>query len=271
MPYLQANEIQLYYENQGQGPSLLLIGGLGFGGWIWHRQVSFFSQSFKTITFDNRGSGLSDKPDENYTIEMLTSDTIGLLDSLRIQRANIVGVSLGGLIAQKLALDYPNRVETLVLCSTVFGGPNVVLPPMEVLQFMAQPAEGPEERFAKGLRYSFSSDFISQEKEEIEFIRKKMSEPRQPDSAYRRQVMAPLGFNVEARLMEIKIPTLIVAGSEDKAVPVANAQRLAARIAHSQLHILEGSGHLCFIEASEKFNQLVMEFLLKHQKDHTQG
>ncbi len=258
----------MHYESAGLGPSLLLISGLSFGGWIWYRQAPAFSRHFRIICFDNRGSGFSDKPDENYTIDTFVADTVSLLDALNIDKTHIVGVSLGGMIAQKLALDYPDRVTSLVLCSTVFGGPNTVLPPMHVLQFMAQPAGTAEERFAQGVKNSFTPEFIEKNQTEIQFLKQKMSENRQPDYAYRRQVMAPLGFNVELRLTQLKMPVLVVAGGSDQAVPVENARRLAQHIPNSTLHILERAGHLCFVEEPDAFNQLVIDFLMVSNKDH---
>ncbi|MBI3659824.1 alpha/beta fold hydrolase [Candidatus Acetothermia bacterium] len=261
MPIAQVNRVRLHYEVMGEGQSCLLISGVGFGGWVWRYQIAAFSTHFRVITFDNRGVGQSDKPDETYTIDTFVTDTKGLLDALQIQKAHVLGVSLGGMVAQQLALSHPQRVDRLILCSTVFGGPNVVLPSMEVLQFMAQPSGTPEERFTKGLQFSFAQGFVERHPEEVVFIRQKMSEHRQPDYAYRRQVMVPLSFNAEPFLSKIERPTLVLAGDQDQAVPVENARRLVQKLPNAQLKILDGASHLCFIEQHELFNQTVLEFL----------
>jgi pimeloyl-ACP methyl ester carboxylesterase len=265
MPIAHVDAIKLYYESVGRGPPLVLISGVGFGGWIWHRQVPEFAKTHRVITFDNRGVGKSDRPDETYTIETFATDTIGLLNFLKIPRAHILGLSLGGMIAQKLALDYFDRVDNLILVSTVFGGPQTVLPAMEVLQFMAMPNETPEERFAKGIRFSFGPDYGEKHPDEINFMKQKMSENRQPDYAYRHQSMAPLGFNAEPLLEKLRCPTLIIAGEHDRVVPVENARRLAQRIPNARLKILQDSGHLCFIEESETFVRSVLDFLALKQ------
>ena len=261
MPSVQTNGIKLHYESQGHGPPLLLISGVGFGGWVWHQQVPAFSERFQMITFDNRGVGRSDKPDEPYSIELFVADALGLLEALQIERTHLLGVSLGGMIALQLALDHPRRVDHLLLCSTTFGGPQTVLPQPEVLQFMAQPGGRAEERFQKGFQLSCGPGFVEAHPDELAFLRQQMSENRQPDYAYRHQIMAPLGFNVEARLTEIRQPTLVLAGEADQVIPSENARRLAQKLPDAQLKVLPGAGHLCFIEEPEAFNRAVLDFL----------
>src|SRR5262249_39593901 len=103
---INSNGIEINYERQGEGEPLVLIAGLGAGLWMWDKQVPALSGSFSTIVFDNRGAGLSDKSDINYTIRMMADDTVGLLDALSIERAHVLGASLGGFIAQEIALSY---------------------------------------------------------------------------------------------------------------------------------------------------------------------
>lgn len=261
MAYATANGIQLHYESQGRGEPLLLVSGLGYGGWVWRKQTPALASHFQIITFDNRGVGQSDKPDVPYTIPMLAADALGVLDALNVEKAHVLGASLGGMVALQLALDHPARVNRLILCATTFGGPNVVLPKPEALQFMAQRAGTPEERFARGMALAFSKAFLASRAKEADFIRQEMVKNRQPDEAYLRQAYAPLGFNVEGRLSQIPHPTLVIAGDQDQAVPVENAKRLAQKLPHASLVLLEGAGHLCFIEQGDTFNQAVLDFL----------
>src|SRR5690349_18217962 len=123
MPKTTSNGIELYYEIYGEGKPLVLISGLGYSLWQWHRVVPLLAEHFQVITFDNRGVGQSEKPAGPYSAQILAADTVGLLDALQIERAIILGHSMGGFIAQALALDFPGRVEKLILCSTNFGGP----------------------------------------------------------------------------------------------------------------------------------------------------
>jgi len=119
--------IELYYEVHGAGEPVLLIAGLGFGAWSWFRQIPDLARHFLTIAFDNRGAGLSEKPDCEYTIEMMAEEAVGLLRALGVARAHVLGHSMGGYIAQEVALRHPEVVSSLILVSTSFGGKNAVL------------------------------------------------------------------------------------------------------------------------------------------------
>jgi len=261
MPVVEANGIGLHYEATGDGTALLLVAGLGYGGWVWQRQVPALSERFTAITFDNRGAGQSDKPAAPYDIPTMAADALGLLDALELETAHVCGASLGGMVALQLALDHPERVDRLVLCATTHGGPHVVFPEPEVIQFMAARTGTPEERYQRGMALAFGPDFCQNRAEEAAFIREEMGKNPQPDDAYQRQAYAPLGFDVEARLGELHHPTLVLSGDADRAVPVENARRLAERIPNAELHLFEGAGHLCFIEQPEAFNQTVIGFL----------
>ena len=118
MPVVRTNSIDLYYEVQGAGTPLVLLAGLGYPGWQWHRMAPLLAQRCQVFTLDNRGVGRSDKPAGPYTASLLAADTVGLLDALGIEQAAIMGHSMGGFIAQALALEYPQRVSKLILAST---------------------------------------------------------------------------------------------------------------------------------------------------------
>lgn len=258
---VDANGIRIAYARRGQGPSLVLIAGIGYGGWVFEQQVPAFEARFDTITFDNRGVGDSDKPDEPYAIDLFARDTLGLMDALEIDRAHVLGVSQGGMVALQMALDAPERLEKLVLCATTHGGPNITYPDMEVIQFLAQRSGTPEERFQKGFQLSFSEDFLASAPPVLDRIRERLLANPQPDYAYQRQAMAPIDFNAEPRLDEIEHPALVITGSADRVVPSANCERLADRLPNAELKTLDGAGHLCFIEQAEAFNRAVVDFL----------
>lgn len=266
MPTVHVNDTQLYYELYGQGEPLLLIAGVGYGTWLWYKQVPSLSQRFRVIVFDNRGVGKSDKPDSEYTVPLLASDAFELLRALKIERTHILGVSLGGFIAQQLALDHPAVVNRLVLCSTSFGGPNMVLPAGEVLQFMAFGAG--KETFRYGLELAFTPEYLAKNSSEIaEFIAPMQRTP-QPRYAYLRQVMAPVGFNSEERLHEITVPVLVLAGEQDRVVPVENSRRLAAKLPNARLITFPDAGHLFFIERAEEANRAIINFLTEGGSPH---
>lgn len=258
---VEANGIAIAYDRRGQGPSLVMIAGVGYGGWVFHQQLPALASHFDVLTFDNRGVGDSDKPDEPYSIDLFARDTLGLMDALEIDRAHVLGVSQGGMTALQMALNAPDRVDRLVLCATTHGGPHIVYPDMEVIQFLAQRSGPPEERFQKGFQLSFSEDFLDSEPPALSRIRERLLTNPQPDYAYQRQAMAPMDFNAEPRLDEIEHPALVISGSADRVVPCENSERLAEKLPNAQLEILDGAGHLCFIEQPETFNRTVIAFL----------
>jgi pimeloyl-ACP methyl ester carboxylesterase len=126
MSHLRSNGINLYYEEHGSGEPLVLIMGFTVSSIGWHWNIPSFAQHFRTIAFDNRGVGQSDKPDYPYSMAMFADDTAGILDHLKIEQAHVFGISMGGMIAQEFALRHPQRVKTLILGCTNCGGPTAV-------------------------------------------------------------------------------------------------------------------------------------------------
>ncbi|MFW9804383.1 MAG: alpha/beta fold hydrolase, partial [Candidatus Thorarchaeota archaeon] len=126
MPFETVGDIDIYYEIHGppEAPPLVLIGGWASYRWIWFRQIPAFKEKLRCIVFDNRGAGRSSKPDYPYSIQMFVDDTVGLIEALGIDKAHILGISMGGLIAQQIAISYPEKVRSLIVVSSHFGGPN---------------------------------------------------------------------------------------------------------------------------------------------------
>ena len=259
MPTARVNGIQLYYETHGQGEPLLLVAGIGYGTWLWAKQIPELSQYFYVIAFDNRGVGRSDKPDSEYTVPLLASDAYELLRTLHIERASLLGVSLGGFIVQQLALDHPEIINKLILCSTSFGGPNMILPAGEVLQFMAFGAG--KDTFQQGLELVFPPEFLKKHPEEIALLTAPMRRNPQPRYAYLRQFMAPLNFNSEPRLHELTMPVLVMAGEADRVVPVENSRLLAAKLPNARLVTFPNAGHLFVVERADEVNRIILDFL----------
>ncbi|HEX8918798.1 MAG TPA: alpha/beta hydrolase, partial [Chloroflexota bacterium] len=158
MPTTTANGISLYYEVHGEGPNLVLIEGIGYHTWMWYRQIPAFAPHFRTLIYDNRGVGRSDMPPGPYTHEQNADDLAGLLDSIGWDRAHILGISMGGFIAQEFALKYSQRVDRLVLVATAFGGPNMVpLPPEAIKALTPDPTLSPEEKIRQAMPVAFST------------------------------------------------------------------------------------------------------------------
>ena len=265
MPKATCNGIELYYEVHGEGDPFVLISGLGYSLWQWHKMVPFLAEQFQVITFDNRGVGQSDRPAGPYTVQMLAADIVGLLDALGIEKASIVGHSMGGFVAQAMALDFPGRVEELVLCSTNFGGPRHVPVTPEAMQVLTDRSSDPITRFKNGLVVSTAPGWAENHPEMVQtWVEWRIADPVDP-AAYQAQLAIGLSLLSEANAFEnklaaIDIPTLILFGAHDKVVPLANAALLAERIKNSQVVIFPDAGHFFPIEIPQTASEALIQF-----------
>ena len=262
MPKLQVGKVRLNYEIHGQGEPLVLIPGFRAGRWLWFKQVETFAQKYRTIVFDPRGIGESDESDKPIAIRTLADDLAGLLSALGLEQAHILGASFGGFVAQEFAIAYPQMTRSLILCCTSFGGPHHLPPSMKTLQAMATP-EGlnTEESTRQNFRFAFAPAFINERPYELEHvIRLRLSNPVS-DQTHVAQVHAAATFDAEARVSEIKAPTLVITGDEDTVVPPINSHNLAKQIPGAILIVIEGGSHMFFIEQPEKFNSAVINFI----------
>ena len=266
MPVENVNGIKIEYEVQGEGEVLVLISGLGYPRWQWHKMVPFLAEHFKVVTFDNRGVGGSDKPAGPYTAQMLAADTIGLLDTLGIDKATFVGHSMGGYIAQAIGLDYPGRVNRLVLCSTNFGGPNHVPVTPEAMAVLSDTTSDPLTRFTNGLKVSTAPGWADANPEIVEeWVTWRVTNPLDL-AGYQSQMAIGLGLIpaeacFEGKLHQITAPTLILSGEFDKVVPPENAALLQAKIAGSEVAILPNAGHFFPIETPEYAAKQINQFM----------
>ncbi len=262
MPKVRAGDIELYYEEEGEGAPLLLIPGFGTGLWIWFRQLSEFSKEFRTIAFDPRGISRSDAPLEPVTIRSFADDVAAMLKALGLESAHILGASFGGFVAQEFALRYPLMTRSLVLCCTSFGGPRHVPPTDSTLQALASTKGlNTEDRVRENLLLAFSPAFVERRADEVERVIKLRAQNFVPEHAYLHQLQAAMAFNTEERVAGISAPTLVLSGDADIIVPVENSRNLARRIPGAQLRIIEGGSHTFFIEQPREFNAAVIDFI----------
>lgn len=232
MPYIHINDIQMYYEIHSEGEPLLVIPGLSSDISEWGVITRPLAQHNRVIALDNRGAGRSDKPDQPYTIEMMANDTNELLKALGVERANILGVSMGGRIALALAIEHPELVDRLVLVST-----------------SARVGKRP---WWFGLISLISSSPIFK------------SRHPQPRYAFRRQLQASSGFNCTDKLGAIHVPTLILHGRNDKSAPAALAEEMHNGIPGSQLRWFAGGHLFLFFRERQPFLDAVTAFLGAH-------
>ena len=261
MGKLRVNDIELYYEMHGEGDPLLLIMGLRRNTEWWYRQIPALSKHFRVIAFDNRGAGRSDKPPEEYSIRLFADDTARLLENLGIERAHVLGVSMGGYIAQELAINYPDRVKSLVLGCTSCGGSRTILMSAERMEkFTSNEGLTNEQILRKDMDIYFSERFIEENPEKIDEFVEISLRYYQPPDAFERQFAACLKHDTANRLGKLDVPVLIMTGDEDPLVPSANSQILKELIAGSELIYYPGCRHCFFIEEDDLFNQRVAEF-----------
>jgi pimeloyl-ACP methyl ester carboxylesterase len=296
MPVAKVNGINIAYDVSGQGEPLILIMGPGGTRQSWFFQERAFSKHFKVITFDNRGVGKSDRPDEPYTIRTMADDVIGLLNHLGINRAHVLGVSGGGRIAQEVAINYPGRVIKLVLASTNHGGEDEVTPEMQkvlgvadyfsqndtlkagmskcpVCQIEAPKKELWEHQWSahrqQMLEWARSADWRRMAAQSfnkrpyrtvislLAWLQVKMGDT----GTYVRFIEASVGSSTLDRLHLIAAPTLVIVGTEDNLCPPHSSEVMAEKIPNAKLVKVEGGSHAQHVEMRGRFNREVLDFL----------
>lgn len=261
MPRVRVGDINIYYEVRGRGAPLIMIMGLAGNIDLWDpRLVSELSKHFMLVMFDNRGSGRTDMGQKKFSIKLFADDTVGLMDALGIAKANVLGISMGGMIAQELALSYPERVEKLILCSTTCGGRHGVLPPSRPFPPSMLDAS-PREIAEIMVRFIFTEEFIRSNPRLIEAVIERMVRTPTPREAFLGQLNAIMEFDSYERLPQIRAPTLILHGKLDALLPPENAIILAKAIPNAKLILLERSGH-GLAEEIDKVIAAIIEFLL---------
>jgi pimeloyl-ACP methyl ester carboxylesterase len=257
MPEMLTRGVSVEYDIHGDGPPLLLIGGLGFGRWSWFRQVPALSNHFRTITFDIRG-----EQSLVHGVADLTAEVVSLLDHLGIEKAHTLGTSLGGFVAQELALERPDLVDRLVLVCTSYGGrAPVTMSPLALGRMLGWGALSPESATRRGLETATSDTYRDENPEEFDLILRWRLADSPSLATYYQQAMAGARFDASHDVENIASPTLVIHGADDRYVPAANAAALAQAIPNARLRIFEDAGHLVFIERAEEVNEEIVSFL----------
>lgn len=261
MPFAVRGETRLYYESTGAGAPVLLVMGLGMSATGWWRTVPVLAERFRVLAFDNRGVGRSDRPPGPYTVADLADDAVAVLDAAGERRADVYGISLGGMIAQELALNHPERVHRLVLGATTPGGSRAVRADPETLAFFERRAAMPaHEAVWASVPYNYAPTTRRQHGERIaQDIEQRLRFPIEP-GPYQAQLAAALTHDALDRLGCIDCPTLVVHGEEDVMVAPANADLLAQAIPGAQLLRAVGAAHLYPTDDPE-LDRFVAEFL----------
>jgi pimeloyl-ACP methyl ester carboxylesterase len=268
MPQVKSNGINIHYEEQGSGDPLLLIMGFTVSSIGWHWNIPAFAQNFRTIAFDNRGVGRSDKPDVPYSMAMFADDTVGVLDALGIERAHVFGISMGGMIAQEFTLRYPQRVKTLTLGCTSCGGQNTVLSEdADVVNMLGNIASVDVQQAALIMtKVAVTPWFLQKRMNVLLELTQLSAQYPTPKHAMVRQMEAILKHDTYERLPQITAPTLVITGKQDGLVPPENSVTLSQRIPNADLAILANASHLFNIELPEATVDTVKEFIQRRRE-----
>ncbi len=263
MPIAKVGDVNIEYYVEGEGPPLLMIMGLGGQASSWGEPfLERLRPHFRIVRFSNRGTGLTDKPKVEYSIRMMAEDAAGLLTELEIEKAHVLGISMGGMIAQELVLNHPQAIQGLALGCTNCGPAHSVPPSQEVLALLVPiPGASPEEQSRKTWPAIVTPEFVEREREFLEEMLRIGLENPTPVDTLGRQFAAIQSFDTYERLPEVKAPALIVHGDQDLLVPVGNAEVLRKRIGGSQARIAAGAGHCFFWEKPEESAGAIVEFL----------
>lgn len=258
MPVIAANHISVRYEIAGEGPWLILAHSLATDLTLWDDQMPALVPNFRVLRYDTRGHGGSSAPDRAYDFGMLAADVLGLMDAIGVERAHFCGISMGGMIAQHVALAAPDRIDKLVLVSTTSGYP----PEARAIwaeRIAAVRRNGVEPLVAPTLERWFTSPYRAAHPAVMARIGNLIRAT--PPAGYIGSGQALATLDITEQLAALRCPTLVIAGADDAGTPSAMGKRIAATIPGARFELIESASHLCNVEQSEAFNRLVGEFL----------
>jgi pimeloyl-ACP methyl ester carboxylesterase len=266
VPKVRVGGTQLYYERRGSGEPLLLITGFGLSAAIFDPVSHLYTQRFDCVLYDNRGAGRSGAPLRPTSIPELAADAAGLIERLGLGSAHVYGVSMGGMVAQELAILFPERVRALVLGCTFPGGPRAIRPALTELGTLARAMLGglrrPGRPWLAGALFSpsFRREYPERVLELLEGFRAHRPLPHGPGYHF----LASIYHDTVSRLGEIQAPTLVVHGGGDEMAPLANARLMADRIPDAELCVIPGAGHAYALEQPEESFRALVDWLEEH-------
>jgi pimeloyl-ACP methyl ester carboxylesterase len=260
MPIAQNGSVKIFYDTYGQGTPIVFLHPWSTNGYIWYYQVFPFARTNQVIVIDHRGHGRSDKPANGYSIQEHASDVRAVLDAVGVLKAILVGNSIGGMIAMQFTLDNPDRViGQLILSSGTALGEGM---PKEAADAFKKDYEG---TFGALMEGAASAKTKRERPEILEVMRAHFSvQSNFPKHVFDSAMADPngvFGWNIKSRLSSIKTPTLVVAGEEDQATPVAANKYLADNIPGAKLIVVKDAGHFCQLEKPLEFSAMLKEFV----------
>jgi 3-oxoadipate enol-lactonase len=271
MAFANVNGIKLYYEIHGDGYPLFMLHGYGATCKVWIGQIDALSKHFKVIIYDQRSSGKSDHPSEDYPLDILVEDLKGLMDFLKIEKTHLMGQSMGGWVSQNFALKYPERVNKLVLVGTNHKGAGLYILKNTLIDLYEVAKTNKEEAFWKYAKLMHHRSFLKDMKADpskkfydlwsAEDLIEEFTANQMIPEDYERFEKAGSMHNVLDRLSELKNPVILIGGSNDKMAPKLVMDEMHAKLPNSTIKVFENSGHHVFIERAPEVNELIINFL----------
>jgi len=264
MPFATVGKYRIHYVEEGEGFPLLLIHGLAGDHMAWRAQIDAFRGRHRIVAFDNRGAGQSTQVDEAVTTADLAQDTLGLMDALGISRAHVVVRSMGGSVAQHIALRAPERVQSLVLCASFARldplGVRVLTNMREVLEWRGNWAD----HARHSVQNFVSAEFFNTQRERVAQIERLIGGETRLPACYVRQNHACLEHDTLDELHRIACPTLILAGGRDPICSLTATRWMSERIPGAETVIFENSSHFFLVEEAERFQRVLADWLRRH-------
>lgn len=258
MPFAENQRARIYWDEQGQGAPVLLMMGLGWPSNMWHRTRPVLTARYRTIAFDNRGAGRSDVPSGPYSIATMASDAAAVLDAAGVESAHLLGASMGGMIAQEFALQYPTRVRSMILACTAPGGPHAVPAEPEAVQLLFRRDGSPKERAEAAVPFLYDA---STPRDRIDEDLAVLSERYPTLEGFAAQLQGILAWEAYSHLSQVSAPTLVIHGVNDRLVPPGNADLIARQIPGARLVMLTNAGHILMTDQPKAAHQSFSEFL----------
>ncbi len=264
MPKINKDDYELFFEDHGSGIPILFLEGLGYSLWMWKYQLPDMKKWARTILVDNRGVGKSTPLSTSYSVTSFAEDALKIMDNIKIEKFYVLGVSMGGFIAQELARLSPEKVKGLILVSTSCGGTKSYPMTKEVFDEMTKTLnnETQEEKLKRTMKLAFTNSYPDLSKEIFEEIINDRLLTLQDQKQLLFQSLSVLNFDSCSSNSELNMPSIIIAGTEDKVLPWLNSLLLYKSLKNSAIVLFKSQNHLLFIEKYKEFNNLIKNFVV---------
>lgn len=261
MPHAVHQGIRIWYEETGSGPPLFLLQGLGLSSRFWLQLPQHLSSRFRVVLVDNRGTGRSDRPRGPYSIRAMARDTLSVADALGLEHFGLAGISMGGMIAQEVALQAaPGRISGLALLATTCGLPRGRIPPMSSILTLLRGANRTPETLREIRKLIVSPEAYEADPHLFSDFERLMAESPTSPSVFLRQLLAASLHSTGRRLGQIRCPTLVVTGDGDRLIPPENSRIISRLIPGARLEVVPGAGHAFPLERREYLPPLLTQF-----------